>query len=46
MRSSIHELMNLRGDANSKRQMPPLASKLVDTAALAAIDAWINALPR
>jgi hypothetical protein len=45
MRSSIHELMNLRGDANSKRQMPPLATKIVDTSALATIDGWINKLP-
>jgi hypothetical protein len=50
--SAIHELMALRaapgdaGAADNKRQMPPLATKVPDTAGgLAAIDAWIKQLP-
>jgi hypothetical protein len=47
--SAIHELMSLRdsnqlADAGNPRQMPPLASELVDMTGLAAVDAWINAL--
>jgi hypothetical protein len=42
--SAIHELMALRGDA--MRQMPPTGTEMVDTVGLAAVDAWINRLPR
>jgi len=41
--SAVHELMNLRGDA--MRQMPPTGTEMVDTAGLAAVDAWINKPP-
>jgi hypothetical protein len=43
--SAIHELMNLRGDANSKSQMPPIGSEIIDPMGLAGLDAWINSLP-
>jgi hypothetical protein len=42
--SAVHELMALRGDA--MRQMPPTGTEMVDTVGLAAVDAWINRLPR
>jgi hypothetical protein len=38
--SAVHVRMNQRGPQG----MPPLASELVDTDAVAAIDAWINSL--
>ena len=45
--SGIHELMNLREmGVVGMRQMPPLATKVVDTAGLAAVDAWITRLQR
>ena len=43
--SSVYELMNLRGDANSMKQMPPLASKIVDPTALKQLTDWINKQP-
>lgn len=43
--SAIHELMGLRGDANSMSQMPPLGTKATDPTGLAAVAAWINSLP-
>jgi hypothetical protein len=42
--SAIRELMSLRGDENSKTQMPPLGTEDVDTAGLEKVDAWINTL--
>ncbi len=46
--SCVHLRMSERGTPSSKnnKQMPPLASKLVDQAGLAAIDAWIALLPK
>jgi hypothetical protein len=43
--SGVREVMNLRGDANSMSQMPPIGTKIVDPTGLAGLDAWINALP-
>jgi hypothetical protein len=43
--SAIHELMGLRGDANSMSQMPPLGTEITDPTGLAAVAAWINSLP-
>jgi hypothetical protein len=43
--SALHELMSLRGDANSKSQMPPVGTKIIDPMGIAAVDAWINKLP-
>jgi len=43
--SALDELMNERGDALSKSQMPPIATKIVDPTGLGQLDAWINALP-
>jgi len=47
--SAVHELMSLRqgspGDVDGSaatRQMPPLATKVVDTVGLAQVDAWID----
>jgi len=45
MKSAVHELMNERGSAFSKSQMPPLATEFVDLTGLGQLDAWINALP-
>jgi hypothetical protein len=42
--SAIRELMSLRGDENSKTQLPPLGTEDVDTAGLEKVDAWINTL--
>jgi len=42
--SAVHELMSLRGDV--MRQMPPTGTELVDTAGVAAVDAWINKPPQ
>jgi hypothetical protein len=39
--SDVHFRMNQRGELT---QMPPLASELIDTTGLAAVDAWINSL--
>jgi hypothetical protein len=41
--SAIAQAMSARGD---RTQMPPLATKEVDTTAVAAITAWIDELPR
>jgi hypothetical protein len=43
--SALHELMNLRGTAASKSQMPPIGSEIIDPMGLAKLDAWINKLP-
>jgi hypothetical protein len=50
--SAVHELMSLRvgspGDLDGSaamRQMPPLATKLVDMTGLAQVDAWIDEVP-
>lgn len=49
--SAVHELMDLRASAgvagviDEMRQMPPLATKVVDTTGLASVDAWIQELP-
>jgi hypothetical protein len=49
MLSAAHELMDLRaavaGPLDDMRQMPPLATNVVDTAGLASVDAWITELP-
>jgi hypothetical protein len=46
--SAVYEVMNLRQmlgpDGGETRQMPPLASELVDPTGTAAIKAWINDL--
>ena len=45
--SSVYEVMNLRGgtlDSGETRQMPPLATELVDTMGANSIKAWINDL--
>ena len=41
-RSMIHQRMNTMNDTY---KMPPLARALIDTNAVAVIDAWINSLP-
>jgi hypothetical protein len=43
-KSVIHELMNLRSTGMDMRQMPPLATKIVDPTGLGKVDAWINKL--
>jgi hypothetical protein len=43
--SAVHELMNLRVGGADDRQMPPIGSEIVDPMGLAAVEAWINALP-
>jgi hypothetical protein len=45
--SGIHDLMALRatGMVGEMKQMPPLGTEMVDATGLAAVDAWINALP-
>jgi hypothetical protein len=43
--SAIRELMDERGDAFSKSQMPPVATYDIDMTGLAAVDGWINGLP-
>jgi hypothetical protein len=49
MLSAVHELMDIRaavaGPLDDMRQMPPLASNVVDTTGLASVDAWIKELP-
>jgi hypothetical protein len=45
MMSAIHQLMSQRGAMFSMTQMPPVGTEDVDTAGLAALDAWIGALP-
>ncbi len=49
MLSAVHELMDIRaavaGPIDAMRQMPPLATNVVDTTGLASIDAWIQELP-
>jgi hypothetical protein len=45
--SSVYEVMNLRenpADGGESRQMPPLATEIVDTTGVNAIKAWINDL--
>lgn len=43
--SGVHDLMQLRSTDESKGQMPPIGTEIVDTDGLGAIDAWINGLP-
>lgn len=43
--SSVHHLMEMRVANADPAQMPPLGTEVKDDAGLAAVDAWINALP-
>jgi hypothetical protein len=43
--SGVRELMSLRGDENSKSQMPPIGTEITDPTGLQILDTWINALP-
>jgi hypothetical protein len=43
--SGVHDLMALRSTDDTKGQMPPIGTEVVDATGLAAIDAWITALP-
>jgi hypothetical protein len=49
--SAVHQLMSLRESSGNTdgsaamRQMPPLATKIVDATGLAQVDAWIHELP-
>ncbi len=43
--SAVHDLMSLRVASTDPTQMPPLGTEIKDDAGLAALEAWINALP-
>jgi hypothetical protein len=43
--SAIHELMSLRGTANSDAQMPPIGTEITDPMGLKKLEDWINQLP-
>jgi hypothetical protein len=43
--SAVHDLMSLRVASTDPIQMPPLGTEIKDDAGLAALEAWINALP-
>jgi hypothetical protein len=43
--SLLYKLISTRDPANPKDQMPPIASRVVDKAGIAAVEAWIRSLP-
>lgn len=43
--SLLYTLISKRDPANPKDQMPPIASRVVDEAGIAAVEAWIRSLP-
>jgi hypothetical protein len=43
--SFLYTLISKRDPANMKDQMPPIASRVVDTEGMALVEAWIRALP-